>query len=123
MKYAVGVDLGGTTVKIGIFTEDAKIVSKWEIKTCKQENGKYILSDIVASVLENLKKNGIDKADVKGLGMGVPGAIQPDGSVHSCVNLGWAFPSRSIPELILSAPIAKKNMVSSSTIFATFFSS
>lgn len=89
MKYAVGVDLGGTTVKIGIFTEDAKIVSKWEIKTRKQENGKYILSDIAASVLENLKKNGIDKADVKGLGMGVPGAIQPDGSVHSCVNLGW----------------------------------
>lgn len=89
MKYAVGVDLGGTTVKIGIFTEDAKIVSKWEIKTRKQENGKFILSDIAASVLENLKKNGIDKADVKGLGMGVPGAIQPDGSVHSCVNLGW----------------------------------
>lgn len=89
MKYAVGVDLGGTTVKIGIFTEDANIVSKWEIKTRKEENGKYILSDIASSVLENLKKHGIDKADVKGLGMGVPGAIQPDGSVHSCVNLGW----------------------------------
>lgn len=89
MKYAVGVDLGGTTVKIGIFTEDAQIVSKWEIKTRKEENGKYILSDIAASVLENLKKNGIDKADVTGLGMGVPGAVQPDGSVHSCVNLGW----------------------------------
>ena len=89
MKYAVGVDLGGTTVKIGIFTEDAQIVSKWEIKTRKEENGKYILSDIAASVLENLTKNGIDKADVTGLGMGVPGAVQPDGSVHSCVNLGW----------------------------------
>ena len=89
MKYAVGVDLGGTTVKIGIFTEDAKVVSKWEIKTRKEENGKYILPDIAASVLENLEKNGIAKADVTGLGMGVPGAVQPDGSVHSCVNLGW----------------------------------
>ena len=89
MKYAVGVDLGGTTVKIGIFTEDAKVVSKWEIKTRKEENGKYILPDIAASVLENLEKNGIAKADVKGLGIGVPGAVQPDGSVHSCVNLGW----------------------------------
>lgn len=89
MKYAVGVDLGGTTVKIGIFTENAKIVSKWEIKTRKQEHGKYILSDIASSVLDNLKKLNIDHADVKGLGMGVPGAIQPDGSVHSCVNLGW----------------------------------
>ena len=89
MKYAVGVDLGGTTVKIGIFTEEAKVVSKWEIKTRKQENGRFILPDIADSVLENLEKNGIDKADVKGLGIGVPGAVQPDGSVHSCVNLGW----------------------------------
>lgn len=89
MKYAVGVDLGGTTVKIGIFTEDAKIVSKWEIKTRKQENGRYILSDIAESVLENLDKNQIARADVRGLGMGVPGAVQPDGSVYRCVNLGW----------------------------------
>ena len=88
MKYAVGVDLGGTTVKIGIFTEDAKVVSKWEIKTRKKENGSFILPDIADSVLENLSKNGIDRADVKGLGIGVPGAVQPDGSVHSCVNLG-----------------------------------
>jgi len=89
MKYAVGVDLGGTTVKIGIFTEDAKVVSKWEIKTRKEESGRFILPDIAASVLENLEKQGIDKNDVKGLGIGVPGAVQPDGSVHSCVNLGW----------------------------------
>ena len=59
MKYAVGVDLGGTTVKIGIFTEDAQIVSKWEIKTRKEENGRFILSDIATSVLENLEKNNI----------------------------------------------------------------
>lgn len=91
MKYAVGVDLGGTTVKIGIFTEDAKVVSKWEIKTRKEENGSFILPDIAESVLANLAENGIDKADVKGLGIGVPGAVQPDGSVHSCVNLGWGL--------------------------------
>ncbi len=89
MNYAVGVDLGGTTVKIGIFTENADIVSKWEIKTRKEENGRYILPDIAASVLENLEKEGIGKDAVVGLGIGVPGAIQPDGSVHSCVNLGW----------------------------------
>ena len=89
MKYAVGVDVGGTTVKIGIFTEHAEVVSKWEIKTRKEENGKYILSDIADSVFAALKKEGIEKADVVGLGIGVPGAVQPDGSVHSCVNLGW----------------------------------
>lgn len=89
MKYAVGVDLGGTTVKLGIFTENAQIVTKWEIKTRKQEGGKFILTDIASTILEHLKKEGISGNDVKGIGMGVPGAIQPDGSVHSCVNLGW----------------------------------
>ena len=89
MKYAVGVDLGGTTVKIGIFTEDANLVSKWEIKTRREENGKYILSDIAESVLENLKSHGISKENVTGLGMGVPGGVEQDGSVHQCVNLGW----------------------------------
>lgn len=89
MKYAVGVDLGGTTVKMGIFTQNADIVKKWEIRTRKEENGKYILGDIAAAVNEVLKQEGISKTDVTGIGMGVPGAIQPDGSVHSCVNLGW----------------------------------
>lgn len=89
MKYAVGVDLGGTTVKLGIFTEDAQIVTKWEIVTRKEEGGKYILGDIAQAVDQKLKECNISKEDVKGIGMGVPGAIQPDGSVHSCVNLGW----------------------------------
>lgn len=89
MKYAVGVDLGGTTVKQGIFTADGELVTKWEIRTRKQENGKYILPDIAASVNEALEKNKIKKEDVLGIGMGVPGAIQPDGSVDVCVNLGW----------------------------------
>ena len=89
MKYAVGVDLGGTTVKMGIFTEDGQVVTKWEIRTRKGEGGIHILPDIAASVQETLVKNKIAKEQVTGIGMGVPGAIQPDGSVHSCVNLGW----------------------------------
>lgn len=89
MKYAVGVDLGGTTVKMGVFTEEAEVVKKWEIRTRKEENGRFILGDIAASVNETLTALGIHKADVKGIGMGVPGAVQPDGSVPVCVNLGW----------------------------------
>jgi glucokinase len=89
MKYAVGVDLGGTTVKLGIFTQDAQIVRKWEIDTRKENHGTYILGDIAAAVNQALNEEKISKEDVKGIGMGVPGAIQPDGSVHSCVNLGW----------------------------------
>ena len=45
-KYVFGVDIGGTTVKIGIFTDDGKLLDKWEIPTRTDEGGKYILSDI-----------------------------------------------------------------------------
>ena len=43
-----GVDLGGTTVKIGIFSADGLLMDKWEIPTRTEENGKYILDDITA---------------------------------------------------------------------------
>ena len=42
-KYAVGVDIGGTTVKIGIFTVEGELLKKWEIPTRKDEGGCYIL--------------------------------------------------------------------------------
>ena len=49
-NYVFGVDIGGTTVKIGLFTTQGEMVEKWEITTRTDEGGKYILSDIAASV-------------------------------------------------------------------------
>ena len=51
-KRCFGVDIGGTTVKMGLFTVDGKVTDKWEIPTRKEENGKYILEDIAKSVKE-----------------------------------------------------------------------
>ena len=62
-KYAVGVDIGGTTVKIGLFTIEGKVLSKWEIETRKESNGKYILSDIAKSLDEEFAKQHIEKDD------------------------------------------------------------
>lgn len=90
-KYVFGVDIGGTTVKIGLFTVEGAMVEKWEITTRTDEGGKYILSDIAASVEGKLAEKGIDKADVKGIGMGVPGPVKADGTVLRCVNLGWGI--------------------------------
>ncbi len=88
-KYVFGVDIGGTTVKIGFFSTEGELLDKWEITTRKDEGGAYILSDIAASIESKLSKDGIDKADVKGVGMGVPGPVKDDGTVIKCVNLGW----------------------------------
>jgi glucokinase len=89
MKYGLGVDLGGTTVKIACFYDTDKLLDKWEIPTVTADNGKQILPDIAASVLQYLKDKKIDAEDVRGIGIGVPGPVRPDGTVNKCINLGW----------------------------------
>lgn len=87
--YAFGVDLGGTTVKIGFFKSSGELVEKWEIPTRKENDGDAILPDIAQSVKEYLDKNGIPLSDVEGVGIDVPGAVLEGGVVNRCVNLGW----------------------------------
>ena len=90
-KYCLGVDIGGTTVKIGLFTEDGNVQDKWEIVTRKDEGGKYILSDIAESINAKLAGEKIDIKNVVGIGLGIPGPITADGTVLKCVNLGWGI--------------------------------
>lgn len=90
-KYVFGVDIGGTTVKIGLFSTEGELLDKWEITTRTDDGGAYILSDIAASIDNKLTEKGISKDEVKGVGMGVPGPVKEDGTVIKCVNLGWGI--------------------------------
>lgn len=91
MKTCVyGIDVGGTTVKIGLFSEEGTLLEKWEVPTRKEENGKYILGDISDSIKENIQKHHIQKENLAGVGVGVPGAVLEFTKVNECVNLGWA---------------------------------
>jgi glucokinase len=88
-KYAFGVDIGGTTVKIGLFETNGELSQKWEIPTRKEGNGAKILPDIAASLNDKLKELDIPKEEVAGIGIDVPGPILDDEIVNRCVNLGW----------------------------------
>lgn len=88
-KYGFGVDVGGTTVKMGFFETSGKLLDKWEIKTNTEENGKSILSDIAQAIDNKLAQESISKNDVQGIGIGVPGPVLSNGVVNNCVNLGW----------------------------------
>lgn len=90
-RYAFGVDIGGTTVKMGLFETDGTLLDTWEIPTRTQENGKYILNDIAEAVGNKVGEKQISKLDIEGIGMGVPGPVGPDGTVFKCVNLGWGI--------------------------------
>ena len=88
-KKCIGIDIGGTTVKLGLFTVDGELLDKWEVVTRKEEDGKYILEDVAASIKTVLGEKEIEIQDVVGVGMGVPGPVLPNGYVEVCVNLGW----------------------------------
>lgn len=88
-KYGFGVDIGGTTCKIGLFDMTGKILEKWEIPTNKEDNGAHILDDVTAAVTGKMEERGIENKDVQGIGLGVPGPVGKDGTVFRCVNLGW----------------------------------
>ena len=88
-KYVFGVDLGGTTVKMGLFTEDATLIDKWEIPTDKAEKGSKILPDIAASIQEKINEKSLEKENIIGVGIGVPGPVDSKGVIYTAPNLGW----------------------------------
>ena len=87
-KYGFGVDIGGTTCKIGLFETTGQLVEKWEIPTNTQDAGKNILPDVAASLNGKMQERGIPRDEIEGIGIGIPGPVQADGSVAVCVNLG-----------------------------------
>ena len=88
-KWCFGIDLGGTTVKCALFQDDGTVVDKWEIVTRTENNGDAILPDIADTVLKKIAEKGIDKAEVVGLGIGVPGPVEESGEIPCAVNLHW----------------------------------
>lgn len=89
MKYCFGVDVGGTTVKMGLFQADSTLVEKWEIPTRKDMMDDVILSDIADSIREKMDTHYIVQTDVTGVGVGVPAAVLGEGFVKKVANLGW----------------------------------
>ena len=89
--YCFGIDVGGTTVKCGLFRTDGTLVEKWEIPTRKENNGDQILPDVAAAVNAKMEEKGISKEEVEGVGIGVPGPVNSKGEVSRAVNLFWGY--------------------------------
>lgn len=85
-KYYIGADIGGTTVKLGMFSHTGELLEKWEIKTRVENEGENILPDVAASIEE---KRAEKDGNIMGIGIGVPGPITDDGTVLKCPNIHW----------------------------------
>lgn len=110
-KYAFGVDVGGTTVKLGLFDKEGNILDKWEIPTNKANKGEAILPDIAKSILAKMDEKGIKEEDLAGIGLGAPGAVDDNGTlVGGAVNIGWE--PFNIPDAIhayINVPVKAAN--------------
>ena len=89
--YCFGIDVGGTSVKCGLFHTDGTLVEKWEIPTRTENNEQNILPDVAETINAKLAEKNIDKADVEGVGIGIPGPINSRGEAACAVNLYWGF--------------------------------
>ena len=88
-EYCFGIDVGGTTIKIGFFKNNGEVLDKWEITTRTENFGENILADICEALESKLVKEGISLDEIEGIGIGLPGPVLADGTVLQCVNLGW----------------------------------
>ena len=90
-KYVFGIDIGGTTVKCGLFTVKGELLEKWEIPTRTENNGAAILPDVADTVLKKIQEKGLAKEEIAGIGIGVPGPVNEQGEVPGAVNLHWGY--------------------------------
>ena len=88
-EYAFGIDLGGTTAKVGLFTTAGALLEKWEVPTDTSNAGEHILGNLAKAVKDKMQENGITAEQVEGVGIGVPGPVLDSSIVPIvCANLG-----------------------------------
>lgn len=109
-EYCFGIDVGGTTVKMGLFEANGTLVEKWEIPTRTENHGDKIITDIAEAVLNKLSEKEINKKEVIGVGIGTPGPVDEKGIVHKAVNLGWGeFNLEEALSNMISIPVKAGN--------------
>ncbi|MBQ9419161.1 MAG: ROK family protein [Synergistaceae bacterium] len=90
MSFYIGVDIGGTNLKIGVVDSQGNIISETSIPTGADRPQDIVLQDIVSAVKTSIANSGVDPKEIKAVGMGSPGAIDTvNGVVIRNYNLGW----------------------------------
>lgn len=109
-QYVFGVDIGGTTVKLGFFDVEGNLLDKWEIPTRTEGEGSLILPDIAAGIQKKIEEKKIAPGTVAGVGVGAPGPVDSEGVIHKAVNLGWGvFSMKDTLEEIIHMPVMAGN--------------
>lgn len=83
MERYVGIDVGGTNTKLGIFNKEGNLIQKWLIRTDIEDGGRFIWKNISQEIRKHIRQD-----ELAGIGIGVPGPVRKNGFVKVCTNLG-----------------------------------
>ena len=107
----IGVDIGGTATKYGVFTVEGKLISKWEAPTALGQHGSGILPAVAGQLTSWVASHGYAMEQIAGVGVDIPGPVRNDGKVERCVNLDWhdVVPAQELSALLQGIPAAAGN--------------
>lgn len=93
-KVYVGVDLGGTTIKVGLCDENGKLLQTYEGPTGTEHGADVVLENIAQYVRKLVAESPYEWEQVAGIGAGIAGFMDiPEGFIKLSPNLGW----RNVP--------------------------
>lgn len=89
-RYGFGIDIGGTSIKFGLFRNDGAPIEKWSVPTPTADSGRELLPTIESECRKEMTVCGLQTGQMAGVGLGVPGEVSGNGYVAPCSNLnGW----------------------------------
>ncbi|MGG5372357.1 ROK family protein [Enterococcus sp. AZ196] len=109
MNKVIGIDIGGTSIKLALFDMTGLMLDQWSIPTNTANEGSGIPADIIQSIRERMSQGTQCLEEILGIGIGVPGPVNEE-VVKRAVNLGWTnFPLKQMIEKSLNIPVALLN--------------
>ena len=103
MNYAIGIDVGGTNIRIAVVDENGNLYD-----VIKESTKAHDIESLKLQILDLISKVDLSKYNIKGIGIGVPGPVKPDGTVIY------------IPNLNISTSFNLKQMIEEKTNLPTF---
>lgn len=107
----IGIDLGGTSIKIGVISNEGQLINHVEVPTRTQDGYQAIISDIITNSKNLIEQVNLTMENIKGMGLGLPGMLDiEEGIVTFAPNLSWRnVPVKSLLEGKLRIPIKLDN--------------
>ena len=106
----VGIDVGGTGIKVGLIDEALRVVAESTIPTRTAIPFEDQIGHMAQCVLDTVEKNGYSREDIHSVGVGIPGVANSAGEVIKCTNMGWFhLPFRKVFQRFLNVPVQIDN--------------